>query len=279
MSSARLGVLVAFLSVSLVARRADAQRAAPMQLAGRVVGVYDDRTGNPLEGVEVRDLVTKSFALTTSTGTLSLFFVDSAGSLVRFQKIGYTPTTMFVENSPAAPPLTITLEPIAQTLPTVVTRDSARRYVSPALREFEERRLSGSGGRFVSEAVLRKEDDRTLGNIIKLRVPGLDVLQDVLVGLTRADIAVTTRSGTKCPVDIYLDGQPVSLRSTATGRSAIPGAAVVRDRESSVPMNDLKSFSPKDLAGIEFHSAATVPTQYNRSASGCGVLLLWTRER
>jgi hypothetical protein len=246
---------------------------------GRVVGVYDDRTGSPLDSVEVSDLTTKSFALTTSTGTLSLFFVDSVGGILRFRKLGYKPLTMFVDNAEDLAPLTITLEPLAQELPKVVTVDSGRVYASPALRGFEERRRSGHGGRFVPETVFRKEEDRSLGNIVKLHIPGLDVLQNVRVGSRYADIAVTTRSGKQCPVDIYLDGLPVSVNSTAVGGSAIPGVVGARGPSSISPTNDLKDFLPKNLAAAEFYSAATAPAQFNRTGSGCGVLLLWSRER
>jgi len=34
------------------------------------------------------------------------------------------------------------------------------------------------------------------------------------------------------------------------------------------------------FAGVEFYpGGATIPSQYNKTGSSCGVLLLWTRER
>ena len=188
---------------------------------------------------------------------------------------------MFVDNGPEFAPMTITLQPVAGTLPAVVTRDSVRSYVSPALRGFEERRLSGHGGSFVSEATLRAEQDRTLGNLIRVHVPGVTVLQS-----GRVDFAVTRREGQLCQVDVWLDGLPVSVRSTSAVRTAIPlpkpklpGDPVPTDKPANVPTNDLTTFDPRDLAGVEYYSAATTPAQFNRTGSGCGVLLLWSRER
>ena len=268
----------------LFAGTALSQAPAQPKFLGRIIGVYDDNTGQPIDSAEVRDMKTSSFALTTATGTVSLFFVDTSGSLIRIRKLGYKPVTMFIDNAPDFAPLTITLERIAQELPAVVTVDTARKYAGPGLRGFEERRLSGMGGYFVSEQTLRKEESRTLGNILKMHVPGLNVLQDVRVGARYADIAVSTRSSPPCQVDIFLDGLPVSQRTTAAGNRAIPGGRgrgnpAVGDPAPTTPTNDLKDFLPVNLGGVEYYTAATVPVQFNRTGSGCGVILLWTREK
>jgi hypothetical protein len=246
----------------------------PLRNTGRIVGVYDDRTGTPLDSVEVRDMVTGSSALTTSTGTVALSFVDSAGSLLRFRKLGYTPLVQMVTNSRNDPPLTITLQPLAQVLPKVITVDSTPHYVSPALRGFEERRKSKIG-QFIPEHLVRKNEDRTLGNVIKGQVRGLDV-REVRDGSRWVTVAVAMRNGKPCPVDLYLDGLPVSLNTTAGG-----GAAIVRTPtpRTGPATNDLNDYLPKNLAAIEYHTTATVPAQFNRTSSGCGVLLLWSRER
>ena len=64
----RIPAVVA-ISLGLCATTGAAQTpAAPPKYLGRIVGVYDDRSGNPLDSVEVTDVATKSSALTTSTG-------------------------------------------------------------------------------------------------------------------------------------------------------------------------------------------------------------------
>ena len=59
----------------LLAAPAAAQR-------GRIVGVFDQTSGDPIEGARVRDMLTGTSALTTKTGTVSLSFVDTAGTLL-----------------------------------------------------------------------------------------------------------------------------------------------------------------------------------------------------
>ena len=263
------------LSVSLMTREGNAQSPAAPKYLGRIIGVYDDRSGNPLDSVEVSDMSTKSFALTTSTGTLSLFFVDSAGGLMRFRKLGYKPLTMFVDNAPDLAPLTVTLEPVAQQLPAVVTLDTAPVYRSPQLKAFEERRKAGIG-KFIPEHVIRREENRTLGNLINFQIPGIEVKQ-IRDGSRWVTIATTMRAGSPCPVDVYVDGVFVSARSTAGGQT-IAG----RGRgsgASGTSANDLSDYLPINIAGIEFYSAASVPAEFNRMGSGCGALFIWSRER
>ena len=43
---------------------------------------------------------------------------------------------------------------------------------------------------------------------------------------------------------------------------------------------DAARINISDLGGVEFYpDAGTGPVQYNATGSGCGTLLLWTRER
>lgn len=44
--------------------------------------------------------------------------------------------------------------------------------------------------------------------------------------------------------------------------------------------NDLERLNINQLGGIEYYAgAASVPPQYNRTGSTCGVIIFWTRER
>jgi hypothetical protein len=272
----RTTVLAFALLLAPAVQRGAAQQPEPKYI-GRLVGVYDERTGDPIDSVEIRDVVTGSFAYTTRTGTLSLFFVDTSGSLLRIRKFGYTPVTMYVGNSPGLPPITLTLEPAAQRLPAVVTRDTARHYLSPTLAAFEERRKTGMGY-FVSEAVLRKEETRPLANILRSHVPTVAV-QDVVVGGQRITIAASRRAnGGSCPVDVFLDGVPLSSNKQG-GTLAILGRR--RSGGSALEQGyvDLTQFITTDLAGVEFHNVGDMPAEFTHTGNGCGALYLWTRER
>jgi hypothetical protein len=233
----------------------------------RILGVYDAQSGDPIEGAEVIDALNHVSALTTTTGTVSLVFLPEGGSMVQIKKVGYQPLTMIVEIGPADTiPLTLVLNRLAptstgaaQTLPTVVTKDSAPRHISPGLQAFEERRRSGFG-HFMDEAELRKQDNRTMTNVVRdlpgitIRCPKSGPRNDECFGVSGRGKKNAVLGG-DCEINLYIDGVAVSD-------------------------NDLKKMNVAEFAALEFYSGgATIPIQYNRTGSSCGVMLLWTRER
>jgi hypothetical protein len=78
----------------------------------RLLGVYDAATGSPLSGVEVSDTLSGLHALTTATGTLSLFYLPDGGAPLRVRKSGYADTTFFARISARdTMPITLVLLP------------------------------------------------------------------------------------------------------------------------------------------------------------------------
>jgi hypothetical protein len=245
--------------------------APPLVYRGRLVGVFDELTGQPMDSVEVRDMMSGLSAFTTRTGTLSLFFVDTGGSMIRFRKIGYQPLTILVANSVRdTVPLTITLAHSGQVLPTVVTEDSAPKYKSPQLRGFEARRKEGHGY-FVTEAQLRKEDDRKMPEVLAAHVSGVSFVRGrtlgtyMTAGRSSGGRGTFIGGGAPCYPDVYLDGTLVPPQ---------PDLKIV-----SIVAVDLGQFNLADIGAVEFYNTATLPPQFNATRSGCGALLLWTRER
>jgi len=265
---------LAAVSLASAAGLAQGPPAAPALAArqvvgrGRIIGVYDAMTGDAVDSVEVRDMLSGLSAFTTKTGTLSLFFVDTAGSMMRFRKVGYVPVMMAVGNSLRdTVPLIVMLAHSGQTLPAVVTRDSTRVYFSPLLRGFEERRKAGHGY-FVPEAQLRKQDDHKLSDVISAHVPGITFQRSaskMYLVSGRTSMQLSGGSGKRCYPDILLDGVRLSPAADAQN----PNFAGV----------DLNQFSVMDIGAVEFYNTASIPMQFNATASGCGALLLWTRER
>jgi hypothetical protein len=232
---------------------------------GRLLGVYDIARGEPLAGARVTDMVSHVAALTTPTGTVSLAFLSEGANLVRVERIGFQPATVSVRISPAdTVPVMVLLQTLAHDLAAVVIRDSAPQYDTPALRRFEERRLSrATHGYFLSEADLQKHSESRMSEVVHF--PGMMVQcsrraaprftpgRDVPVG-GNSCVAIGTR-GSSCPVSVYRDGQPTSE-------------------------NNLEEMHVDEYAGVEFYpGGASVPVQFNRTARSCGALLFWTRER
>lgn len=79
-------------------------------------------------------MMAKVTALTTKTGTVTLSFRPEGQTLLCVRKIGFAPATLLVAISPDdTVPLTVLLKAAPQLLPTVFTKDSTRKYVSPGL--------------------------------------------------------------------------------------------------------------------------------------------------
>jgi hypothetical protein len=260
-------LLFCTLGVPLAVR---AQTTLPAYRA-RILGVYTS-DGDPIEGAEVSDELTKTTALTTKTGTITLSFLPEGATLVRIRKVGFTAATMLVNIAPTDTlPVTVMLKANVRELPTVVTNDSAPHYLSPGLRAFEERRAAG-GGYFITEKEIRKWDSGPMTNVIRT-VPGIQIKCDRGSGMASMPChASTARASGKraimdqdCPVDIYMDGLLYYTSFNSGGFES--------DR-------DLQKMQAMQYAAVEFYSgAARIPAQYNKTGSSCGVLLLWTRER
>lgn len=76
----------------------------------RILGVFDNDTGEAVEGVEVVDVLTGTKATTTKTGTVSLAFLPEGNSELRVQKAGYKPISLEISISPRdTVPITLTM--------------------------------------------------------------------------------------------------------------------------------------------------------------------------
>lgn len=228
----------------------------------RVVGVLDAESGEPIPGAEVTDAVAGRTAVSSARGIASLTFADSGASLVNVRKIGYAPEAMLVRHSAHdTVPVTVVLRraAAAQTLSRIVVLDSSP-FINPALRAFEERRKTGLG-HFLPESELRAAENRKLADLLQVSVPGIVIQRGLGTSILASPRATSLAVAKKAPVcypDVYLDG--VRLNRAGGGVN-------------------LDEYPVSELAAVEFHNIATVPIQFNATGAGCGVLLLWTRER
>jgi hypothetical protein len=146
-----------------------------------------------------------------------------------------------------------------------------RKYISPALNAFEERRKAGFG-HFITDSVLRRNDDRPLVGVLVSYIPGIRIARGAgtYISSTRkcgSGPAILTCRGAavQCPPAMYVDGILVYNAAVQTDPRLRP---------------DLNEMPVKQFAAAEFYGGgATIPAQYNQTGNDCGVLLLWTRER
>jgi hypothetical protein len=217
---------------------------------GRLVGVYDEVSGSALDDVTVVNTFNGLSSKTTATGTLSLFFVDTAGALLRFQKLGYSPLTMVVSNSDAdTVPITVMMQPSSLRLNPVITTAKGVRGPADTVRKLEVRgfydRRQTSGAPATSFQTAEK-------------LEGLTVISD----------AVRLTGRNMCPGKVFIDG----VRANANGGVASFGRGRSPNQLNKNPVDQL--VTPVAVEAIEMYSDSELPEEYrtrgNASASTLG---------
>jgi hypothetical protein len=105
------------------ARTANANELPPIRVAGvpdsvlayrrRLLGVYNERTGDPVVGAEVIDLQSGLRSRTSKTGTVSLIYLEEGKSVIRIHRDGFRDEDMDVTIAPGKTnPITVVLAPL-----------------------------------------------------------------------------------------------------------------------------------------------------------------------
>lgn len=226
--------------------------------------VLRDSASHPLAAAEVvlPDLnrrVTANWA-----GEFKIGQLPAGRHAIVIRHVGFTPLTDTIEVADGAK---IDREFILVETPTkleeVQVKAPERKYISPGLQEFEERKKAGVG-HFIDEAEMRKNNERRLIDVIFAQVPGISTITSRDNGRQYLSSGRSWRGSGQCPVTLYLDGLRIYDASKDDPRQ----------------MPDLSRYNTRDYAAVEFYAGgASIPLKYNATSSGCGVLLLWTRER
>ncbi|HXT18370.1 MAG TPA: hypothetical protein VN706_22260 [Gemmatimonadaceae bacterium] len=254
----------------------------------RLLGVFDEASGDPVDSVKVTDVVTGMSSQTTKTGTVALVFLPDGGSLVRLQKLGYEVQTLLVAISPSdTTPVTVVLRRVTQLGAVVTKADSAPHYLSIGLRGFEERRKTESGY-FVDEKVLRANEGRPLANVLASRAPGFKVVQNPKGYASSAILLLKSpRCASGGPPQVYLDGVPLAP-DLPMGYSPPSDTHVhgVLEKGSGGGLSldelpfDLSKYDVTTLGAVEWYpDSDLLPIGFAHTSGRCGALMLWTRER
>jgi hypothetical protein len=269
-------------TLALLAMTAAPIAAQDARVAGRVTL---RGTGAGIPGVTISIPELKSSTLSDSAG-----YFDGAltpGShLVVAQRIGFEPDSVrLFFKSGETYEWNFQLAGTLVKLDTVTTKAAATKYISPALKGFEERRVKGFG-HFIEEAELRKADNSSLGTVLQ-RMPGIKVIP-----YKTSDFASSSRGGGGGG-----GGGFAIIGGGGSGNRAIPsdrasprgcwvavyldGLRIYAGAGSGDNAPDLARTLVRELAGIEYYAGgASLPAEFSAiKASDCGVLLLWTRER
>jgi hypothetical protein len=273
-SSVAAAILVAFGSARVEAQNPSSpptpqQNAKALAYRYRLLGVYDDQSGEPVEGVEVSDMLNGNGSLTSSTGTMSLFFLPDGGGIVRLRKVGYVSQMLTVSIAPAdTSPITVVMTRATQ-LPTVVVKDSAPVHLSPHMATFEEHRKTGFGS-FITEAELRQADNRNFANLLASRLVGV---QQVAAKTSATYLASSRKQcsgralvgcrSPNCYVRVITDG--IVTWDSSMGLQTLP---------------DFARINVADYAAVEFYAGGdALPAGISPLNADCGTLVLYSRER
>ena len=256
------------LGAMLLASRLPAQ--ATGALAGRVV---NDRTDQPVAGVEVSITAISRSVSTDSGGKFSLRDIAAGRHQVVLRKVGYQPfSTTLTTTGADGPEQLLRLAPASTELSKVYVVTTA---IDRRLTTFEAHRSSGMGGSFLTSARLEKERGRAL--------------TDVLQGVSGADI-VRGRGGaaffaTRRGYDSFMNMPNARLADRARGASSgLCYAAVVVNNVfvyrggDEEEIFDVNSLAPTDILGVEvYKGGATMPLEYNATRKTCGLLVIFTK--
>lgn len=230
----------------------------------RILAITDDRS-EPLRDVDVSDLFGDiSFGRTSPGGTIRLAVLPIGRTALQLRKLGYANRIVFVDVSPAdSTPVKATMSTVTS-LAAVKVVANATGSTRASRNGFDERQRRGIG-RFANEKELEKSSE-TLADALSR------------IGLTR----VLRGSAT------YLAGGHAShsgpaLSQTFPSRPCyvtvyVDGLLFYEDGSGEDPP-DFGHMMTSDFGAAEyFSSAAETPAEYEKTGSGCGVLLLWTKD-
>lgn len=221
--------------------------------------VTRDSSGHELSGAEVQLSGMPRAVLTNSRGGFRIDGLPQGRYAIAIRHIGFRPLTDTIEIT-AGQRLEreFVMEERAQELDSVRVSAPETRYISPNLRGFEERRKAGRGGYFITDSILRRNDERNIGGVVAANAPGV-----VIVSAQGYTYLASSRKGQPCWVSVYLDGVRIYDRTMGL-----------------INRPDFNRFAVREYAAVEFYPGdASLPLQFSNRSSDCGTLLLWTRER
>ena len=218
-----------------------------------ITGTVSDTGLRAIAGADIQVIGTDSRLTADAAGRFSILQVPAGEFLIWVRKLGYRPVSnlVHVEQGDTLR-LAFTLEPtITDLAPVVVTE----KFLSPKMREFDERRRAGFG-HFLDQAQIEKLNFVHLEAVLRT-FPSVQ-----LAPRPEGGYGIMSARFGACPMQVYIDGIP---RGNST--NGLP--------------------SPKDVGAIEVYAGpATAPMSFPKGPGGvpdagdarCGIILIWTRD-
>jgi len=239
-------------------------------LTGRVV---DDRTDQPIAGVEVTIAERSRATVTDSLGRFILRGVTAGRHLVQLRKLGWQPLSASIRVVDGEGPEE-TLRLVAG--PTTLARiETFATPLDRRLAAFEAHRQEKNGGTFLTADAMEKEAGRPLPDILQ-SVRGVNIVR----GPSGAAWFATRRGYDS--IRLLPDVTPGDrLKGASAGlcyAAVVVNSVFVYRGADGEELFDLNSLQPSRILGIEvYRGGATMPLEYNTTRSTCGLLVIYTK--
>ena len=233
---------------------------------GRLSGiVVATRNGIPLKGALVQ-ITDGPSTRADDNGEWSFTNAPVGTRMLEVRALGYYPDRRAVHVLTGVAPVRISLSTLEAVLDTVKIKSSRLSTVDRT--GFADRRHGGAGRYLTSEQIMKRQAVFTTDIFksvqgIRIGYASDTLATDMAIAISPDDMSLADRrllmrgiSGDWCAPAIYLDG--IHIRHL--GADAIDSW-----------------LQPKDVAGIEIYSEATVPNEFQQMRSGCGSIVIWKK--
>lgn len=223
---------------------------------GVIDGVVTDSSAAPVSGARVTIKGLSLEVTTPESGRFRFNGVPPGLYVMTIGKLGYKSALTTIRVAAGD-----TLRPAYELIPTggtvlgevKVTGTSS----SPTRQDFDARRALGRG-KFMTEEEIDKRSSAGATELLR----------------TFSAVNVVAPLGSRsASAPVYY------AMSRRDGTNSCPMAVVVDGFQRPIPYDLSELPSPKEIMGIEVYAGnATIPVQFARWNSGCGLILVWTRD-
>jgi hypothetical protein len=219
-------LIVPLVLASCAASFAHAQK----RPAGRILGVFNEQSFEPIVGAEIIDLGTGTKAVTTTTGTISLAYLETGMTILQVRKVGFASKMVPVKVSPDdTGSVTVVLASLQTTLPTVTTTE----------------RYSTADPRWKLEVAGFYDRQHSSGAPQSAYVTAEQIATWKLTSLSD----LKKHTGRSVCGDVFIDGARQDMTALGGG-----------GRNYRQGIDEL--LKPENIAGIEIYTAAEAPLEY-----------------
>jgi len=254
--------------------------AAQAELQGKVLADSGRRAVTNAEiAIQLLDLR----ATSDSLGRYRLQRIPRGTHAVITRAVGFRPDTAVTTFDGDETLITdVVLRPPITALPTVAVRETSKPIARGKMAAYEERKAAGVG-HFIDRALLEKDGNRRLSEVLASNVPGVSIYR----GASSKSWAASSRKAgsAKCAFCRVTRQEMLDAADIAAGAPLacyldvyFDGAQVYNSSARTTPLFNLNSIEPNEIEAIEVYTGASqIPAQYNKTSGGCGVMLIWTR--